>query len=158
MSRRPLLLLIPLLAAACQAPGPDAEFRYRSNAAWVDAHPRAGEAGVRNESGESGVWSSPFADLRVQALPQGLRLHLHQGREEWLTVLDGHGVLRVGPVGAGLVGPAELQSYPLATGDTFLIPRSTAHAIQGSVTIQVLYSPPQPEDFDAVFPAAGAKH
>ncbi len=142
-----LLPLLLLGAAACQAGGPPADFHYRSQSAWLDAHPRSGEAG------ESETWRSPAADLRLWSLPDGVRLHLHEHREEWLTVVDGHGRLRVGPAGAGLVGEDELQAYPLEAGDCFLIPRGTAHALDGSITIQVLFSPPQPEDgFDVVFP------
>ncbi len=140
------LALLPLAAASCQSPGSEAGFHYRSTAAWLDAHPRAEEAD------ESQTWRSPAADLRLWALPNGVRLHLHEGREEWLMVVDGHGTLRVGPTGGGLVAAEALQVYPLAAGDVFLIPRGTAHAIEGSVTIQVLFSPPQPEDFDVVFP------
>jgi len=143
------LSLIAVLAAGCQGAGPAADFHYRNNPAWADAHPRRGAAS------ESPTWRSPAADLRLWALPDGVRLHLHEGREEWLMVVAGTGRLRVGPTGGGLVGAAALQAYPLAPGDVFLIPRRTAHALEGSLTIQVLFSPPQPEDFDVVFPAGG---
>ncbi|MBC8329573.1 MAG: hypothetical protein H8E31_12600 [Planctomycetes bacterium] len=96
MRRHLLLLLLPLLAA-CQASGPQAGFQYRSNAAWTDAHPRTGAAG------ESQTWQSPSADLRLWSLPAGVGLHLHRDREEWLMVVDGHGLLRVWAVGACLV-------------------------------------------------------
>lgn len=147
MIRASALLLLAL--GACQAGGPPAEFRYLNQAAWTDAHPRGEEAG------ESEVWTSPAADLRLWALPEGVGLHLHRGREEWLTVVEGAGRLLVGPAGAGFVPAGELQAYPLAAGDVFLLPRGTAHALVGSMTIQVLFSPPQPADFDVVFPPAG---
>ncbi|RMH02587.1 MAG: cupin domain-containing protein [Planctomycetota bacterium] len=150
--RRLLLALglAPVLLAppGCQTTAPD--FRYRNETAWVADHPPAGG------EAESEVWRAPDADLRLWALPAGVGEHLHRDREEWLFVVAGHGRLRVGPPGAGFpTRAADWRSYPLEPGDAFLLPRRTAHAVEGAVALRALFSPPQPAEFDVVFPATG---
>lgn len=138
------LLLLPL-ASAC-AGAPPAEFHYANTEAWRQDHPQ-GTPGTQS----SEVWEAPDSDGRLLAVRGEIKTHLHDGREEWIYILDGTGSLWVGPAGAGFVPAERMAPYPLARGDWFLVPRGTAHRFQGAATLLSIYSPGMPEEPDRVF-------
>lgn len=133
-----------LLAAACGG-APSAEFHYLNSNAWRHDHPQ-GEPGTQ----ASAVWHAPDSDGRLLSVRGEVPTHYHDGREEWVYILEGSGTFWVGPAGAGFVAAADMVDYPIQGGDWFLIPRRTAHGFAGAATVLSIYSPPMPEPADRV--------
>ena len=134
---RPLAVFLVcnvIFLGACSA-GPEAQFHYASTAAWIADHPPvAGNAA-------SDFWRAPGSAGRMLTLNLDEDLHLHAGREQWLFILSGRGNLFVGPAGAGFPDSQDMVRYPLAPGDVFLIPRSTAHSFHGKASVYLINSP-----------------